>query len=1006
MEDSSGSFFLGFSSVNDSESRTDNTTATTATTSTDPTTYTNTPSVSGSSGVGGAGGGAGGFISSRSGSSDWSWEIRSNSALAPGLQPQPAPTHAANFPAPPHSLPLPPPLPTTITITSTASRQPNKRERSEHQHQHQQERSRSRNRPIARHQSSSSSSHDIAIAGPSRLAGKVAIPRTTSFNNQTQRRRSTRACEPCRLRKIKCEGDKPICRQCADHNVTCTYVEVKRVRDQKKLGSLTSKVGIYEQLLQEVERTADEDIARRIRRALRLRVSDGTTPEEPPPNENEGSESDSSSIGSLNELDRVEEDLNRSDRAVATGFFGKNSEVSWLQRLEDEAELRHLQMEELNEADSNNNASDGQQQMQQLLLVPQPAQKQGTPVAAMNYYLDDLDIPIMADVDPYALPPKDVANRLFRFYIESVHPSFNVISKVFFVSQYSQFVIQGNRQIEPGDRWRAVLNMIFAIGSRFCQSVYGKKGGDYDDVVYLNRARKLTLGENVIFEHANLQQIQAEFLVAFYFLSMCQVNRSFKFSSMAFRSAVSLGINLRLESSGTSRAAKEARCRLWWSIYLLEHLLTAITGRVSCVGESLSATPLPIPFEEEAWNSPEVRPILEDPALQMSRLKLTILQNELEATTTASWLATCAPSPSLFFHLLVDLCSITQAIINRVYSIQGLRDRASQVEQRIRKYDHSLKIWLMKVPAPYRFFVSDQDDTFLIPPHLQKSHERERISLAISYYSARITLSRPCLTRSGLKSGSMSPNPTPASASAQNASHNSSARSQFRNEMARNCVRSACSLLSVLPETPNLSWLVSITPWWCILHYIMQATTALLLHLSCCPPVLPSTGGEEYVDTTTSTTSNHQPPTMLADIHTMTREMKKALRWLHHLSFTHTAARRAFRQCYSVVQRIAPSIGIDISDIPDGRDLPVDEDTFSQNDEEDTFARKDEEETLAQKDYEGTFPQKDEEVTFARKGDESTFPQKDAEDYEPTAMQIDEEPPALEIDGQIDGLME
>ncbi|PYH86896.1 hypothetical protein BO82DRAFT_349999 [Aspergillus uvarum CBS 121591] len=260
MDDSSSSFSLGFSSVNDSESRTDNTTATT--------TYTNTPSRSGSSGVGGAGGGAaGGFLSSRSGSSDWSWEIRSNSALPPGLQPATA-THAANFPAPSHALPLPPPLlPTTTTITSTASRQP-KRDRSEHQHQ--QEQSRSRNRPIARHQSSSSSSHDIAFAGPSRLAGKVAIPRTTSFNSQTQRRRSTRACEPCRLRKIKCEGDKPVCQQCADHNVTCTYVEVKRVRDQKKLCSLTSKVGIYEQLLQEVERTTDEDTARRIRRALRV----------------------------------------------------------------------------------------------------------------------------------------------------------------------------------------------------------------------------------------------------------------------------------------------------------------------------------------------------------------------------------------------------------------------------------------------------------------------------------------------------------------------------------------------------------------------------------------------------------------------------------------------------------------------------------------------------------------------------------------------------------------
>ncbi|PYH43597.1 uncharacterized protein BP01DRAFT_358312 [Aspergillus saccharolyticus JOP 1030-1] len=937
MEDSSSSFSQGFTAVNgDSESRTDNTSTT------NPTTNPTTP----------AGSGGAPFNDSRSTSSDWSWELIGNSALPAGLQP------TSSYP-PLYSRPYS----TATTITTTSSRTPNQ-DHSERR----QEQPRSRNRPIARQPSSSSSSHDIGLVGRQIINGKVAIPRTTSFNDQPQKRRSTRACEPCRLRKVKCAGGKPICRQCADHNITCTYVEVKRVRDQRKLGSLTSKVEIYEQLLQELERTTDDETARRIRRALRLRVSDGTEPEEPPNNEENDSDSDSSSLGSLEEMDMIEEDLNRSARAVATGFFGKNSEVSWLQKLEDEAELRRHQTEELNEVTSNDHASEGQQQMQRLLLVPQPAQKQETPMAAMNYYLDDLDIPVMATVDPYALPPKEVANRLFRSYMESVHPSFNVISKMFFVSQYSQFVIQGNRQIEPTDRWRAVLNMIFAIGSRFCQSVHGKKGGDYDDVMYLNRARKLTLGENVIFEHANLQQIQAEFLVAFYFLSMCQVNRSFKFSSMAFRSAVSLGINLRLESSDTSRAAKEARCRLWWSIYLLEHLLTAITGRVSCVGEGLSATPLPLPFEEETWNSVEVLSILEDPELRRSRLKLTILQTDMEAATTASWLATCAPSPSLYFHLLVDLCSITQAIINRIYSIQGLRDRASQVEHRIRKYDNTLRIWLMKVPPAYRFTVGDNDDAYWVPQSRQNLYERERSSLAISYYSARITLCRPCLTRSGLKSGSMSPNPNTASSSQHTSGHNASSRGQFRNEMARNCVRSACSLLSVLPNDPSLPWLISVTPWWCILHYIMQATTALLLHLTCWPPVLPSTGGD-HVDTTSDAPSIHQQSFAgPVDMNTMTRQMKKAIRWLHHLSYTHTAARRAFRQCHSVVQRIAPSIGIDISDLPDGSDLPVDADL-------ETF--------VGQK--------------------------AEAANYEPTtAMQIDEHPPTLDgpalggDEGQID----
>ncbi|RAL11937.1 uncharacterized protein BO97DRAFT_478321 [Aspergillus homomorphus CBS 101889] len=942
MEDSSGSFSFGISPLKDSDFCVDNI-LTTTTSSTNPSTNINTPS-SGSVGFGGEGsrggrsGGSGGINDSRSGSSEWSWEIASNPPTVPtGLQP----TTTAFYP-PSNYIIQPQSQPSSSAAAAAAARPPTYRffERPQ-----QQTTSRSRrSRPVAQYQSSSSS-RDITVAGPSRaptqVAGKVAIPRHTHVGNRVTRHRSQRACEPCRQRKVKCAGNKPVCRQCADHNVTCTYVEVKRVRDQKRLGSLSNKVDLYEQLLREMHLEADEPTARRIRRALRARVIDGETVEM---DTGSDTESDDSSVGSLDELDMVDEDLNRNDRAVATGFFGKNSEVSWLQKLEDEAELRSQQVEELNEAaaDSKSRAKGKQKEMQHLLMVPQAARKQDTPMAATNYYLDDLAIPAMSDVDPYTLPPKDVANRLFRCYMETVHPSFNVVSKMFFASQYKHFVIQGNRQIEPGDRWRAILNMIFAIGSRYCQLAYGETGADYDDVAYLNRARKLTLGENIIFEHANLQQIQAEFLVAFYFLSMCQVNRSFKFSSMAFRSAVSLGINLRLENPETSRAAKEARTRLWWSIYLFEHLLTAITGRVSCVGESLSATPLPIPFEEEAWNNPEVRPILEDPILRTSRLKLTLLQSDKEATVSASWLASCAPSPSLYFHLLVDLCSITQAIINKVYSIQGLRDRASQVEQRIRKLDVILKIWLGKVPSPYQFTPGDQDDSFHVPPAFRNQYTRERTSLAISYYSARITLCRPCLTRSGLKSGSMSlkepPNP-PAPASSTDPNNNSAGRGEFRNEMARICVRSACSLLSVLPDTPDLPWLTSVTPWWCILHYIMQATTAILLHLSCWPPVLPSTGGQAFIDTTasSSSSSNHQPPTGLTDMRTMTHQMKKGLRWLHHLSFTQTAARRAFRQCHGVVRRIAPSIGIDISDIPDGSDLPVEEessDPFAEQDEE------------------------------------------------------------------------
>ncbi|PWY78107.1 fungal-specific transcription factor [Aspergillus sclerotioniger CBS 115572] len=754
------------------------------------------------------------------------------------------------------------------------------------------------------YQSSSSSSREVS--GP---AAKVAIPRTTSASSQSQRRRSARACEPCRQRKIKCDGNKPVCRQCIDHNVSCFFVDVKRVRDQKQLGFLGKKVEYYEQLLQDLEREVDENAARRIRRALK--ASDPSSPTD----DDGDSDSSTSSIGSLNALDLVEEDLNRSEKSVATGFFGKNSEVAWMQRLEDEAEYRSRRMDGSLEGEGEDEG-EGEGKAGASSPPHHGSARQETAIAAMSYYLDDLSIPLMDSVDPYALPPKELANRFFTGYMESVHPSFNVVRKTAFVSQYRQFFSQPTK---PPQRWLAILNMIFAIGCRYCQAVTGPGDGDYNDLVYLNRARLLTLGESVIFEHADLQQIQVEFLVALYFVSMCQINRAFKFSSMAFRSAVSLGINLRFVDDRTQYPAKEARSRLWWSIFLLEHLLTAITGRVSCVGESLSATPLPIPFEEEAFGRPEVLPLLQDSSLRMNRLKLTLLQTDEEARASASWLATCEPSPSLFFHCTVDLATITQAIINKVYSIQGLRDRASQVEQRIRKYCSILDIWVSKVPEAYRF-TSGNSDHLDMPDNNHTPWMRERLSLAISYYSARITLCRPCLGHTSLQPGSLSPDPIPPSSLRRLARRNSRNRTHFSSDMALVCVISARSLLSTLPETPDIVWLTAVTPWWCILHYIMQATTAILLHLSSWPP---------------GTASSEDPSRPAAsDMLSMVRAVKKALRWLHHMARSYAASRRAFRQCHSVVRRIAPSLRLDISDLPDGRDLPVDGDESGLQDDD------------------------------------------------------------------------
>lgn len=558
---------------------------------------------------------------------------------------------------------------------------------------------------------------------------------------------------------------------------------------------------------------------------------------------------------------------------MAMGFFGKNSEVSWMQRLEDEASSLSRQSSELVEGRGQSSSQSS-------------AQKPDFSISALSYHLDDLSIPFLESVDPNVLPPKELADRFFAAYMESVHPVFMVIRRKTFTDQYEKFYRWPSR---PPRTWLAILNLVFAIGCRYLRLAQCADDGDLDDLVYLNRARKLALSGNVLFEHADLQQIQVESLAAFYLLSLDQVNRSFKLSSLAFRSALSLGINLRFVDDRTQNASREARCRLWWSIYIFEHLLTSITGRVSCVGESLTATPLPVPYEEDDFSRPEALCLLQDTPLRATRLKMTLFQTPEEARASAEWLATCRPSPSLLFYCVTDLTTITQAIINKVYSLQGLRDRASQVEQRIRKYAATLETWLSKIPEAYRFTEPNSERLSLAAnsPFL-----RERVYLAFSFYSAKIGLCRPCLSHANMKTDL-----------ASEMSH----RTRLRTDMALTCLRASCSLISILPEKPDITWLARIAPWWSALHFLMQATTALLLGLTCWPRV-------EADDRLLTASQTISKAGMLAST-------RKALSWLHTMSDKNTAFRRAFHTCDNSLRRIAPILDLDIRDFPDGGSL-------------------------------------------------------------------------------------
>lgn len=339
---------------------------------------------------------------------------------------------------------------------------------------------------------------------------------------------------------------------------------------------------------------------------------------------------------------------------------------------------------------------------------------------------------------------------------------------------------------------------------------------------------------------------------------------------IAARSGIALGLNLQKRTIANDARSDDVRKQLWWSIFLLENLLTTMTGRASCLGGTSCSVSPPLSF-----------PGLESEGLgihhPIQEGLWTMQMGKREMDTRRNFLKSLTPSASLYFFYLVDLSLIVHSITNEVYSIDSSRAGWSQVESRIASHHKKMDYWISTLHPSFCF-----QDSHGNP--LSGIRSPFRNSLALNYYSAQIVLNRPCLNSHALtkKTGS------------------EPSRSRIGNVTALNCLRASLAVMALLPDQPDLAWCYEVPQWWDLLHVLTQATVILLLDISIGP--VPTSVGEDAV------------PVESADL--IWSRARKGLSWMHCLGRTSEAARRAFQFFNSCAHRIAPAKGLDVSGIP------------------------------------------------------------------------------------------
>ncbi|KAJ6008996.1 hypothetical protein N7522_004012 [Penicillium canescens] len=165
--------------------------------------------------------------------------------------------------------------------------------------------------------------------------------------------------------------------------------------------------------------------------------------------------------------DHTTEDLNRDGDTQATGLVGRPSEIAWLNTLQTEPNTHSK--------------------------IARSSGRSGyLPPLSTNYFLDNMQI-LVPDLNDYPdRPSKDAATQLVGSYFQNVHASFPFVGKPIFLEQFRCYY--ANSGAQPGRKWMAVLNLIFAIASRHSSLVKKESGADMS---YFTRAWKLYAGASL-----------------------------------------------------------------------------------------------------------------------------------------------------------------------------------------------------------------------------------------------------------------------------------------------------------------------------------------------------------------------------------------------------------------------------------------------------------------------------------------------------------------------------
>ncbi|KAI0151399.1 fungal-specific transcription factor domain-containing protein [Pestalotiopsis sp. NC0098] len=435
-----------------------------------------------------------------------------------------------------------------------------------------------------------------------------------------KRQRIALACSSCRDRKVRCDGQKPICGPCTRRGVDgaqCAYAVVassaKRQSEQEYIACLQQEVRQLRQTItnqnhksapvSDVDNGSQLDLpSLQLPKSsvtdLQSRSDDGSEKEaaassrtRSQPKESSAKASEQHPVSAMGAATSIRPSVG-SEMPRNTDFYGQSSIVSLLEQV-----IHPVRQSNSRAAEQGSSSRDS---MAGARLYDDPHHR--------SQNLDAQDSPLGSLLRAhYALPPREVADELLDVYFDNVHLFYPWTHPASVRNQYRRIWAEREPQDAvpsfevglgspscPRRVFFLALNAMFALGLQFSRFSAVEK----EDAAMMFYQRIEELANMELLGGNSLAHIQAVLLVSQYLLCTRDPSRCWNLTGLACRMAIGFGLQNETQSKDLPAIEVEVRRRVWYGCVQTDMFISMTLGRKTSMSID-QGLPLPSPVDDE-----------------------------------------------------------------------------------------------------------------------------------------------------------------------------------------------------------------------------------------------------------------------------------------------------------------------------------------------------------------------------------------------------------------------